>query len=707
MAERGKGFRRQAAEEMAEAIEAGRAPWQMRCEGPPPLLPNDPATKAPYRGFNALWLEVHDRGDSRWMTAGEAAKLGGRVKAGEEPAVIESLSFTELAPVTDKTGVPFREADGKTPQLREVKLEKPRMILISVYNAGQIEGLDPEQAPVADAQAGEKAEKFLAGSGIPIRQGAADLAYYNRDGDEVVTPARGDYESEGAYFSDAFRAVARGTGSPERLPRRAGAHGTETHAREALRTDMATFLLSRELGIGFEREREPHVELKQAELLRKDPHELFRAARDAEIIKTWVMEPDARPQLARMAQDHRAGAEAAGKEGAEMAGSAETKEGPRRYLAVPYAERKAAKAAGALWDRAAQSWYAPEGAKMKKLAAWDKPREKVAEKPVASPQEQFAEACREHGLRIQGLPAMDGKWRRAPVEGDKGKNMSGSYRGYLDGRPSGTITNFKSADGTVRWVASKPVAVLEKRAELKKEVETKRAERKVERERSTEEAAKKAYGLWKNSNWARKAMSKYLRDKDVFSHGVKHDGKSGLRVPVRDVEGKLVSLQFIDRDGNKKFLPGGAAAGGMHKIDREKKIGAGPVIIAEGYATAASLHEATGHPAVCAFNAGNLKPVAEALREKYPKAEIVIAADDDRAKGHTAGLSKAMEAAHAVGGASALPPFTAEERSKGMTDYNDFARARGKEAVAEAIKPALDRARSFSAEKDGGAEMEM
>ena len=359
-------------------------------------------------------------------------------------------------------------------------------------------------------------------------------------------------------------------------------------------------------------------------------------------------------------------------------------------------EKDSARVAGARWDRVAKSWYAPGGADLDKLSAWDTVNGKAAEKKgLLSPQEEFGIACRNHGLVIEGGPVMDGKWHRAPVEGDKGRNMSGSYRGNLDGRPSGEITNFKSADGTVRWVATGRALTPEMREELKAEAKKVKAERVAVREQGTVEAARKASRIFQGLDWASKRMSPYLKAKDVYAHGVKHDGKGGLVVPACDVNGNLRSLQFISADGAERMLPGGMRAGCMHVLDPKKELGSdleklgGAIIIAEGYATAASVHEAVKRPVVCAFDAYNLKPVAEALRGKCPKAKIVIAADDDRAMGHAVGLGKAAEAAKAVGGKFVAPRFTEAEKAKGMTDYNDLARSRGKETVREELAPLL------------------
>ncbi|CAA7625927.1 hypothetical protein MTBSS4_550008 [Magnetospirillum sp. SS-4] len=116
----------------------------------------------------------------------------------------------------------------------------------------------------------------------------------------------------------------------------------------------------------------------------------------------------------------------------------------------------------------------------------------------------------------------------------------------------------------------------------------------------------------------------------------------------------------------------------------------GAIVIAEGYATAATIHETTGRPVIAAFDSGNLKAVAETVRAKFPEREILIAADNDHANKHgNIGLSKAEEAAKAVGGHVVAPAFDADEKARGLTDFNDLAKSRGPRQVALAIDGAL------------------
>ena len=171
--------------------------------------------------------------------------------------------------------------------------------------------------------------------------------------------------------------------------------------------------------------------------------------------------------------------------------------------------------------------------------------------------------------------------------------------------------------------------------------------------------------------------------KGIKAHGLRvQDGR--LVVPMR-AGGELQSLQYIGPDGVKRFLTDGRVTGCYYSIGSTH--GAATLCIAEGFATAASIHEATGRPVAVAFNAGNLLPVAKALREKYPEQTLIICADDDAGAVGNTGLTKATEAAQAVDGLLAVPDFGAD-RPDGATDFNDLATAQGPEAVRHCIEHA-------------------
>ncbi len=202
----------------------------------------------------------------------------------------------------------------------------------------------------------------------------------------------------------------------------------------------------------------------------------------------------------------------------------------------------------------------------------------------------------------------------------------------------------------------------------------------LEREIRKQCRKKSAY-LWKKGRDADEKHP-YLVTKAIKPHGIRQL-REALLVPVRDTDGTLHGLQFILPDGSKRFKAGTAITGCYHAIGQAKD----RILIAEGYATGAMLHELTGHAAACSFTAGNLKPVAETLRQKYPDIALIVCADDDHATEGNPGLTKATEAALAVSGLLAVPRFPATRTEKD-TDFNDLARLTGPEEVMTCIEDA-------------------
>ena len=159
----------------------------------------------------------------------------------------------------------------------------------------------------------------------------------------------------------------------------------------------------------------------------------------------------------------------------------------------------------------------------------------------------------------------------------------------------------------------------------------------------------------------------YLVNKHVKAHGIKQLGNE-IIIPIRDAGGKIMSIQYINANGGKRFLPGGRTKGGFHLMGSVKDI----VYISEGYATSASSYEYSFRPVAVAFYAGNLEPVAIALRTRYPLAHIIILADNDRFTVGNPGIEKALKAAKAVGGEVKIPQFRDDQPG---TDYNDWINA--------------------------------
>jgi putative DNA primase/helicase len=138
----------------------------------------------------------------------------------------------------------------------------------------------------------------------------------------------------------------------------------------------------------------------------------------------------------------------------------------------------------------------------------------------------------------------------------------------------------------------------------------------------------------------------YLANKLIMPVGDLRQSGGKLIVALRDSEGMLHSTQSIEPGGKKRFLDGGRVAGCFFTIDGDP---AGPIVIAEGYATAASIHMGTNYTTIAAMNSGNLLSVATAIRAKHPEADLVIAGDNDAQTEGNPGATAAATAAKAVG----------------------------------------------------------
>ncbi len=172
----------------------------------------------------------------------------------------------------------------------------------------------------------------------------------------------------------------------------------------------------------------------------------------------------------------------------------------------------------------------------------------------------------------------------------------------------------------------------------------------------------------------------------LIINGSRCDG--ALTLAIVGADGVIDSLQFITPQGKKLFLPNGAIAGHYFSAGDPGR----GIVIAEGYATAASIREATGQAIAVAFNAGNLGKVAAAIRAKLPDAQITIAGDNDQWTEGNPGTTKAREAAHAIGASLVIPKFA--DLAGKPTDFNDLHQREGLDAVRAQIEKAAPIARA-------------
>lgn len=223
---------------------------------------------------------------------------------------------------------------------------------------------------------------------------------------------------------------------------------------------------------------------------------------------------------------------------------------------------------------------------------------------------------------------------------------------------------------------------------------------------SRDHAARTANLVWNNTNTrSADAGFPYLRDKGIAVPAVlanarinRFKDEDRLVIPMYDRPNHIVNRQAIDANGGKFFLPGGEVGGAYGKIAAPNSDWTGGVYLAEGFATAASIHMATGKPVVIAFNAGNLPKVAAKMAQILPKnAPVYIAADNDASQ---TGIKKAAEAAQVLGNRArvVMPEFTEDEIARFQqkhgqdslpSDYNDLHELRGLDAVQSALNRPL------------------
>jgi putative DNA primase/helicase len=292
--------------------------------------------------------------------------------------------------------------------------------------------------------------------------------------------------------------------------------------------------------------------------------------------------------------------------------------------------------------------------------------------------DQFRDAIQSAGLIPPDMIEPDGKLHRFASNGMRGDD-AGWYALHGDGIPAGSFGDWRSGQSqTWRADIGRTPTPAEEAAHRAK-VESMRREREAEKAREQTEAARKAVTMWSAAKPAPRDHP-YLMRKGIKPSGARLHNNV-LMIPVRD-SGGIHSLQIIGPDGDKRFLTGGRVAGCYFSMGNPES--AAVLCIAEGFATGATIHEATGYPVVVAFNAGNLGPVANVMRERFAGLPIIVCADDDVATEGNPGITKAIEAARSVGGLMAIPDF-GNDRPKGATDFNDLAQRRGLQAVASAI----------------------
>ncbi len=235
------------------------------------------------------------------------------------------------------------------------------------------------------------------------------------------------------------------------------------------------------------------------------------------------------------------------------------------------------------------------------------------------------------------------------------------YNLHLDGHAAGVFGDW-STGTTIKWRAEGDYQKYtdQQRADFKIEAYRVKLIQAKEQQQRQKEAAKRAAKIWANTKTA--TAHNYLIKKQIKAHNARLHNDC-LVIPIYNQK-RLVSVQFINQDGQKKMLKGGllkasyCVIGNIDTITPDSTL-----LICEGWATGASLFEETGYCVFVAFSAGNLKAIALQVKEHYPNHEIIIMGDNDYS---LCGQTAATEAALSIDAKVSIPPDIG-------TDWNDYA----------------------------------
>ena len=290
-ANKARDFRQDLTNTIVGLIESGTAPWQKPWSpddaGQALSLPFNATTGRAYRGANSVYLMARQMQmgsvDPRWCTYKQAQAQGWQVRKGEKGTTVEYWQF-------EREEERLRE-DGSTEKVN-VRLSQPRVFYATVFNAHQIDGIPPRQPSVAKNQweVSEAAERVLSSCGVSIHHDQHDSAYYAPASDSIHLPPRASFARQEDYYEVALHEVGHSTGHSSRLNRNlTGGFGTPEYAREELRAQMCSLYLSAELGVPFNPERHAAYQASWVKALKEDKNEIFRAARDAELMADYVI----------------------------------------------------------------------------------------------------------------------------------------------------------------------------------------------------------------------------------------------------------------------------------------------------------------------------------------------------------------------------------------------------------------------------------
>lgn len=441
----------------------------------------------------------------------------------------------------------------------------------------------------------------------------------------------------------------------------------------ALRVKLATALLEVQAGLPAESDPVSEFFSSWAEKLDTDPLSFFDCVKDAESLASTVMVAVKAIETERKTLDALQQLQKTRDQEKQIGGAAmdQQRNSARMeimfaertaVLAVPFADKDKAKAAGAMWYGPKMVWFVPKGLNLDRFNEWD-PRSTSlgATAGEAMVIDSFRKAMDDLGLKQpKGDIIADGLWHNVSVVRAK-KNTSGAYllklNGGKDGAPLGQINNKYSGE-SITWTYEGDLLTPEQKAHLRAVALEREAQAEKEEKATQETAATHAVEIFNVGEDPR--GHGYVRKKGVSPEGLRQvlgsvllrfpeyigeSGRSAIRaneryllIPMTNAAGELRAIQAISQDGSiKSFMRGAQKKGLMFVLGAESfnALCADKTVAAlsyvEGYATGASFSQASGLPVVVCFDAGNLEAVTQDTATKMPRSVTpIIAVDNDQ-----------------------------------------------------------------------------
>ena len=299
---RGEDYAKKVSGELIEQIKAGVAPWQKPWKPGEQSTPENFSTGKKYTGGNSLYLMSRaireGRGDNRWGTYNQILAAGGQVRKGERGTRVLFFTDRTARVAKDEQGKALKDQDGKT-IYKEEKRDKPICKQYTVFNVEQADGMElkprfTQARPEWDAH--RDAEKVIAASGPKVEHIPGDRAYYRIEEDKIVLPEPSQFPTRNGYYQTALHECGHSTGHPDRMDRDSLKDGLEKgfgspeYAREELRAEIAAMMTGERVGVGHDPQRGAAYVENWVAVLEADPHEIHRAARDAQKMSDCLME---------------------------------------------------------------------------------------------------------------------------------------------------------------------------------------------------------------------------------------------------------------------------------------------------------------------------------------------------------------------------------------------------------------------------------